>query len=146
MRAVRIDKMPLAALEATLRHYQRNEAETSIPIWRMISAQPESIASRAADWIDRLRAQGIPARAQRGESTVGGGSLPGETLPTTLLALDASQAPLSLDELAKRLRLRSTPVITRILRDTLLLDPRTVLEEQDEEMLKGLEEVFDKSG
>jgi L-seryl-tRNA(Ser) seleniumtransferase len=55
-----------------------------------------------------------------------------------LLALDAAHVPLSLDELAKRLRLRPTPVIARILRDTLLLDPRTVLEEQDEELLEAI--------
>jgi len=140
MRAVRIDKMTLAALEATLRHYQRNEAEMHIPIWRMISARPEKIANRARTWTMKLQAQGIPARTQRGESTIGGGSLPGETLPTTLLALDAAQLPLPVDELAKRLRLRSTPIITRILRDTLLLDPRTVLEEQDEEVVQGLGE------
>src|SRR6266704_4436756 len=140
MRAVRIDKMTLAALEATLRHYQRNEAEIHIPIWRMISARPEKIANRARTWTMKLQAQGIPARTQRGESTIGGGSLPGETLPTTLLALDAAQLPLPVDELAKRLRLRSTPIITRIFRDTLLLDPRTVLEEQDEEVVQGLGE------
>ncbi|MFL5658963.1 MAG: L-seryl-tRNA(Sec) selenium transferase [Ktedonobacteraceae bacterium] len=141
MRAVRIDKMTLAALEATLRHYQRNEAEKHIPVWRMISARPEKIATRATNWVAQLQAQGIPARTQRGESTVGGGSLPGETLPTTLLALDAARVPLPLDELARRLRLRSTPIITRILRDTLLLDPRTVLEEQDEEVVQALGEV-----
>ena len=140
MRAVRIDKMTLAALEATLRHYQRNEAELHIPIWRMISARPERLASRATSWASKLQAQGISARTQRGESTVGGGSLPGETLPTTLLALDAARVPLPLDELAKRLRLRSTPIVTRILRDTLLLDPRTVLDEQDGEVVKGLGE------
>lgn len=140
MRAVRIDKMTLAALEATLRHYQRGEAELHIPIWRMISARPARIASRANVWATRLQAQGIPARTQRGESTVGGGSLPGETLPTTLLALDAARIELSLDELAKRLRLRSTPIVTRILRDTLLLDPRTVLEEQDQDLVRALEE------
>src|SRR5712691_7123386 len=143
MRAVRIDKMTLAALEATLRHYQRDEAEIHIPIWRMISARPARIASRARTWTMKLQAQGIPARTQRGESTIGGGSLPGETLPTTLLALDAAQLPLPVDELAKRLRLRSTPIITRILRDTLLLDPRTVLEEQDEEVVQGLREVIE---
>ena len=143
MRAVRIDKMTLAALEATLRHYQRNEAEKHIPVWRMISARPEKIATRAASWAAQLQAQGISARTQRGESTVGGGSLPGETLPTTLLALDAARVPLPLDELARRLRLRSTPIITRILRDTLLLDPRTVLKEQDEEVVQGLREVIE---
>src|SRR2546421_1075997 len=142
MRAVRIDKMTLAALEATLRHYQRNEAAQHIPIWRMIAARPESITSRAARWAHKLQAQGIVARTQRGESTVGGGSLPGETLPTSLLAIDAAGVSLSLDELARQLRMRNIPIITRILRDTLLLDPRTVLEEQDKEVVLGLLEVL----
>ncbi len=145
MRAVRIDKMTIAALEATLRHYERGEAETHIPIWRMISASSGKITSRVTSWVAKLQASGIPARTQRGASTIGGGSLPGETLPTTLLALDAAHVPLSLDELAKRLRLRHTPVIARILRDTLLLDPRTVLEEQDEELVNALEEEIGKA-
>jgi L-seryl-tRNA(Ser) seleniumtransferase len=140
MRAMRIDKMTLAALEATLRHYQRDEVETHIPIWRMISARPKHIANRATSWVTKLQGQGIAARVQRGESTIGGGSLPGETLPTTLLALDAAHVPLSLDELAKCLRLRRIPIVVRIQRDTLLLDPRTVLPEQDEKVVKALEE------
>src|SRR5205823_11109318 len=68
MRAVRIDKMTLAALEVTLRHYQRDEAETHIPVWRMISTRPERIASRATSWVSKLQAKGISARTQRGES------------------------------------------------------------------------------
>jgi L-seryl-tRNA(Ser) seleniumtransferase len=142
MRAVRIDKMTLAALEVTLQHYQRGEAETHIPVWRMIAARPDKLASRAASWAGQLKAKGITARVQRGESTIGGGSLPGETLPTSLLALDAAQVPMPLEELARRLRLRPTPIIPRILRDTLLLDPRTVLKEQDREVVAGLEGEF----
>ena len=144
MRAMRIDKMTLAALEATLRHYQREEAGTHIPIWRMIAASPASISSRAASWVSELQKYGIPARMQRGESTVGGGSLPGETLPTTLLALDARSVSMSLDELAKRLRLRSLPLIVRILRDALLVDPRTVLEEQDNEVVQAFVEELER--
>jgi L-seryl-tRNA(Ser) seleniumtransferase len=144
MRAMRIDKMTLAALEATLRHYQREEAETRIPIWRMIAASPGSIAGRAASWVSKLQKYGIPARMQHGESTIGGGSLPGETLPTTLLALDAGNVSIPLDELAKRLRLRSLPLIVRILRDALLIDPRTVLEEQDNEIVQALVEELSK--
>jgi L-seryl-tRNA(Ser) seleniumtransferase len=140
MRAVRIDKMTLAALEATLRHYQREEAETRIPIWRMISASPGRIAGRAASWVSKLQNYGILARTQQGESTIGGGSLPGETLPTTLVALDAGHVSIPLDELAKHLRLHSSPIIARILRDALLLDPRTVLEEQDKEVIQALVE------
>ena len=144
MRAVRIDKMTMAALEATLRHYQREEVESHIPIWRMIAASPTSIAGRAASWVSRLQHHGIPARMQRGESTVGGGSLPGETLPTTLLALDAGNVPMPLDELAKRLRLRSVPLIVRIMRDALLVDPRTVLKEQDKEVIQAFVEELGK--
>lgn len=138
MRAVRIDKMTLAALEATLRHYQRGEAESQLPVWHMISASAESLKARAARWVAHLQAHHIAAHLQRGESTVGGGSLPGETLPTTLLALDAARLPLSVEELAKRLRMRNVPVIARILRDTLLIDPRTVFEEQDDEVVQAL--------
>jgi L-seryl-tRNA(Ser) seleniumtransferase len=107
----------------------------------MISIQSRDISSRAASWASKLRAHGIPARTQRGESTIGGGSLPGETLPTTLLALEAAHVPLPLEELAKRLRLRRIPLIARIHHDTLLLDPRTVLPEQDKEVVRALQEV-----
>lgn len=138
MRALRIDKMTLAALEATLRHYQRGEAPTHIPIWRMIAMPASTIAKRANAWAERLCAQGMRAHTQRGESTIGGGSLPGETLPTTLLALDAAHLAISLAELARRLRVRQRPLVARISHDTLLLDPRTVLEEQDEEVVKAL--------
>ncbi|HLQ10222.1 MAG TPA: L-seryl-tRNA(Sec) selenium transferase, partial [Ktedonobacteraceae bacterium] len=128
----------------TLRHYQREEAETHIPIWQMISATPASLASRAAKWVSQLQKQGIMAHTQHGESTVGGGSLPGETLPTTLLALDAAHISFPLDELARRLRMRKTPVIARILRDSLLLDPRTVLKEQDKDVVQALIEEAGK--
>ncbi|MGH2479426.1 MAG: aminotransferase class V-fold PLP-dependent enzyme, partial [Ktedonobacteraceae bacterium] len=143
MRALRIDKMTLAALEATLRHYQRGEACTHIPIWRMISMPAAQITQRANVWIEQLRRQGISAHPQRGESTIGGGSLPGETLPTTLLALDAAHLSISLEKLAQRLRTRRLPIVARISHNTLLLDPRTVLEEQDEEVVKALGEEID---
>jgi L-seryl-tRNA(Ser) seleniumtransferase len=138
MRAVRIDKMTLAALEATLRHYQRDQAETHIPVWRMISARPESLIQRVADWIQQLTVRGIHARQQPGESTIGGGSLPGETLPTTLLALHASEQTISLDLISQRLRSLPTPIIARISHDSLLLDPRTILPEQDASIVPAI--------
>jgi L-seryl-tRNA(Ser) seleniumtransferase len=145
MRAVRIDKMTLAALEATLRHYQRGEATQHIPVWQMIAAQPETIKQRATRWVTQLRAQGIAARLQAGTSTIGGGSLPGETLPTTLLALDEGQGARSLEEIARRLRARSVPIVARILRDALLFDPRTIFGEQDQELMQALIEEVGKS-
>jgi L-seryl-tRNA(Ser) seleniumtransferase len=141
MRALRIDKMTLAALEATLRHYQRGQAETHIPVWRMITMPIERITERAAVWLKHLHAHGINARLQHGESTIGGGSLPGETQPTTLLTLDAAILPLPITDLAQRLRQYTTPIVTRISHDTLLLDPRTVLEEQDDIVQRALTEI-----
>ncbi len=138
MRAVRIDKMTLAALEATLRHYQRGEAAEHIPVWQMIAARPEQLKQRASHWMQQLRAQGIEAHLQVGESTIGGGSLPGETLPTTLLALEEGKQRYALEEIAKRLRSHRIPIIGRILRNNLLFDPRTVFEEQDQEILQAL--------
>ncbi len=142
MRALRIDKMTLAALEATLLHYKREEAERQIPVWQMISAQPQDLARRARAWVTALQEQKIPALMQSGTSTIGGGSLPGETLPTTLLALPGQQLPCSLEELSRRLRKREHPVITRMLKDHMLLDPRTVFEDQDSEVVQALVEAM----
>ncbi len=142
MRAIRIDKMTLAALEATLRHYERGQAETHIPVWRMITMPIEAIRQRATGWMAALHTHGIAARLQDGQSTIGGGSLPGETQPTTLLALDSATLPFSVNELAQRLRQYTTPIVTRISRDALLLDPRTVLEEQDGIVQEALREIL----
>ena len=131
-RAVRIDKLSMAALSETLLHYVRGEAEKKVPIWRMISATPGETDSRAAAW-----AADVGGRVRAGLSTIGGGSLPGETLPTTLLALDG-EAYGGADALAGRLRHVSPPVIGRIEDDEVLLDPRTVLPEQDGDLVRGV--------
>ena len=85
-RAVRIDKLNLAALTATLLHYLKEEAESEIPVWRMISASEEAIKDRALDWKERLGPD-VPAEVRPSRSAVGGGSLPGETLPTWTLSV-----------------------------------------------------------
>ena len=131
-RAVRIDKLSMAALGATLLHYVRGEAERKVPIWRMVSASQNETASRAEALASEL---GGTVRA--GLSTIGGGSLPGETLPTTVLALDGD-ANGGADALAGRLRSASPPVIGRIEDDDVLLDPRTVLPEQDADLIRGV--------
>ncbi len=129
-RALRVEKTRLAALMATLTHYLKDEAEREIPIWRMIAAPPESLRQRAEGWAAALRR----GEVRPGESAVGGGSLPGETLPTFLLALSA-QKPAAL---AARLRAASPPVVCRIQDDHLLFDPRTVLPEQEADFLRVL--------
>jgi L-seryl-tRNA(Ser) seleniumtransferase len=129
-RALRADKLCLAALNATLLHYLKDEAVRQIPVWRMIAAKPDEIKARARGWADQLgRGEVIP-----GESTVGGGSLPGETTPTWLLALD-SPSP---SRLLARLRQCRPPIIARLQDARLILDPRTVLPEQDDLLLENL--------
>jgi L-seryl-tRNA(Ser) seleniumtransferase len=129
-RAVRADKLCLAALSATLLHYLKDEAEREIPIWRMIAASPESLQARAESWASQLGlGQILPGR-----STIGGGSLPGETLPTFLLALP-SRSP---DRLLARLRQAHPPIIARLENDQVVLDPRTVLPEQESALLANI--------
>ena len=122
-RAIRADKLCLAALSATLLHYLKDEAEQAIPVWRMISASGDSLRQRAAAWAEAL-GQGEVSPSL---STVGGGSLPGETQPTFCLALTVR----SPNRLMDQLRRAQPPVIARLDEDRLLLDPRTVLPEQD---------------
>ena len=136
-RAVRIDKLSLAALTATLLHYLREEAEEEIPIWRMIGASAESIKARAQRWREQLPEDaGVELRPSL--SAVGGGSLPGETLPTWVLAAACSDGPGSPEEVMEGLRRAEPPVVARIEDDQVMLDPRTVLPEEEEDMLKAL--------
>ena len=136
-RAIRVGKMTLAALEATLQAYRRGRAAEEIPVWRMISAPADALRSRVEAWRESLTAAGLGSQVIPGKSAVGGGSLPGETLPTWLLALE-TDAP---DAAAARLRAGSTPVICRIQQDRLLFDPRTVLPEQEEALVGILSEL-----
>src|SRR5205814_1027266 len=80
-------EVTLAALQATLLHYLKEEAAQKIPVWQMISARPEALEARAAVWVEHWKKSGIEAEIVSTFSTVGGGSLPGETLPTRAAAL-----------------------------------------------------------
>jgi len=132
-RALRADKLCLAALSATLLHYLKDQAEREIPIWRMIAAPLDGLQARAVAWAAAL---GMGA-AIPGQSTVGGGSLPEETLPTWLLALDVHRP----ERLHARLRRSTPPVIARTLVDRLVFDPRTVLPEQDSALLSAISQA-----
>lgn len=140
-RAVRTDKTRIAGLAATLLHYLRGEAVEKIPIWRMIAASPDEIASRAVAWAEAF---GKKAEVIDGESMVGGGSLPGSTLPTRLVAIgrNGAMSASAVQALARKLRnSREIPVIGRINEDVLLLDPRSVLPEEDEIVINILRAV-----
>jgi L-seryl-tRNA(Ser) seleniumtransferase len=131
-RAVRVDKTTLAGLQATLLAYLEDKATEEIPVWRMISTPVEALARRTRKWHRALKATGIPLSVVAAESTIGGGSLPGQTLPTRVLALEVS----SPDALAARLRAAEPPLVARIEDNRLLLDPRTVLPEQDAALIE----------
>ena len=135
-RAVRPDKMCLAALSATLQHYLKDEALQTVPIWQMIAVSQEKIKERVQAWTDRL---GF-GTCISGESTVGGGSLPEETLPTWLMALSVRHP----NAAARTLRSTNPPVIARIGQGQILLDPRTVLPEQEPELLAAVEKLRKK--
>jgi len=136
-RALRVDKTTLAGLQATLRHYLLGEATEKVPVWRMIGQSVASLERRSRSWVRQLQGQGVAARVISGRSTVGGGSLPGETLPTKLVALEVG----SPDAVAVRLRTGEPPVIARIEDGCLVLDPRTILPEQDAVLLRRVIEA-----
>jgi len=129
-RALRAGKLTLAGVTATLTHYLKDEAEKEIPIWQMISRPVEAIKNTAENWREYLGEGEVTG----GFSTVGGGSLPTEEMPTFLLAL----SPEKPDTFMRRLRSSNPPVIARIEEDRVLLDPRTVLPEQEASLLRVL--------
>lgn len=135
-RAIRSDKTCLAALSATLLHYLRGEALQEIPVWQMIAREIDDIEDEAQSWVSDLAEAGIPAQVLDGRSRIGGGSLPGSSLPTKLVAILSEDA----ERLAARLRQADYPVIGRIQEDRLLLDPRTVLPQQAQVLLRTVVE------
>jgi L-seryl-tRNA(Ser) seleniumtransferase len=139
-RAVRADKLTLAALAATLSLYQDSEAAVQlVPVLAMLTLEPGELARRA----QRLAALCPPAvRASTipGESAVGGGSFPGAVLPTTLVALDAGT--LGPDGLALRLRLGEPSIVARVGSDRLLLDPRTLPEDSFPVVVAAIEQAL----
>ena len=134
-RPVRADKTCLAGITATLLHYLKDEAEREIPIWRMMSASLEQIKMRAEAWRKRL-GQGEVILS---ESTVGGGSLPDECISTYALALYVK----SPDKFLRMLREGLPPIIARVENDTILFDPRTVLD--DDVLLANLKSLLSEN-
>ncbi|MDI3340510.1 MAG: L-seryl-tRNA(Sec) selenium transferase [Sphaerobacter sp.] len=139
-RAVRADKTALAGVAATLRHYLRGDVTETVPIWRMIAAPVAALEARCRAWAAALAAAGdLPVVASR--ATIGGGSLPEETLESRALAVDAALAArhgLTLPELAARLRAGEPPLMPYVADDRLLIDARTVLPEQDDGVVRAL--------
>ncbi len=137
-RALRADKTALAGLAATLRHYLRGEALEKVPVWRMLATPLTALEERCRKWQEAL-APFVACQVVPTEATVGGGSLPGETLPSVALAIAGQELRgrygLAVEDLAQRLRLGRPPVVGRVEEERLLLDARTVLPDQDDDLV-----------
>ena len=138
VRALRPDKVTLAALSATLAHYERGEAPARIPIWRAIAADPVALRARVEEWLAALGEAGRGCEVRASRSAVGGGSLPEVTLPTFVLALPPGDA----DAVAARLRRADPPVVARIEEDRVVLDPRTVLPGEDGAVVEAVRKAI----
>jgi L-seryl-tRNA(Ser) seleniumtransferase len=138
MRALRVDKMTYAAIEATLRLYERGAALSEVPVIRAIAATREDLEMRAArfcDSVPRLTNGIVKASLENGVSVIGGGSAPEVTLPTVLVALDASESAAWLE---KRLRGYKIPIIARTERDRVMIDLRTVAADDEAVILEAI--------
>ncbi|HZB97466.1 MAG TPA: L-seryl-tRNA(Sec) selenium transferase [Candidatus Sulfotelmatobacter sp.] len=133
MRALRPDKLVIAALAATLAGHLGGHAIAEVPVLRMLSRDLESLEATARQWQERLAAEGIHADVEQTDSAVGGGSLPGATLPTACLTLKCKP-----ERMLAALRRGTPPVIARAAEGKVWLDPRTVSEEESAELINAV--------
>ena len=138
-RAVRIDKLSLVALSVTLLHYIKGEAVEKVPVWRMVATTAEALQRTAQQWAEQI---GPRAGVAAGLSTIGGGSLPGETLPTWLVAIATGEMPGGAVALAARLRAQAPAIVARIEDERVMLDPRTVQPGEEAALLQGVAEAL----
>jgi L-seryl-tRNA(Ser) seleniumtransferase len=123
-RALRSDKLRLAALEATLTAFQRDKAFEEVPVLQMLSRTTAEIEQRAKALIEHLGPTALHLSLEPGESAIGGGAAPTSTIKSVLIAL--SHQHKSAGELEQQLRNSSPAVVARISEDKVLLDLRTV--------------------
>jgi len=133
-RAVRSDKLCLSGLSETLTHYLKGEALEKIPVWAMISRDIRDIKKTAENWRKEIG----KGQVAKSKSMVGGGSLPAESLDTFVLALNVDKP----NQFLLKLRQCCIPIIARIEEDQVLLDPRTVLPEQEKDLITFLKKLF----
>lgn len=139
LRALRMDKMTTIALQVTLLHYLKKEAIEKVPVWQMINYSIQEIAFRAEKISKRLTDLGVVSSTCDGFSTIGGGSLPDQTLPTKLIAIEP---PYPVEDFIRRLRLTSPPLLGRIESDRFVIDPRTIMPSLDGTVIKIIQKVL----
>jgi len=134
-RALRVDKLTYAALEATMRAYVKQDYD-AIPAVRMMRLSAQEIGSRVEAIAKRISATSLAAKIVESKSVIGGGAAPTAALPTRALALTSSA--MTADDIAQRLRRNDPPIVARVEEDRVLLDLRTVFPEQDELLAQAL--------
>jgi L-seryl-tRNA(Ser) seleniumtransferase len=134
-RALRVDKLTYAALEATLLAYVKHD-HNAIPALRMMHLSKDEINQRAEAVAGNVQSSVLKVEIIDGESVIGGGAAPSAVLPTRLLAV--SREGLSADEISARLRASEPPVVARVEEGRVLFDLRTVFPEQDEKVMAAL--------
>jgi L-seryl-tRNA(Ser) seleniumtransferase len=138
-RALRLDKMFIAGLERVLFHYLKGEATKKIPVWQILSTPLGVLKRRAENIKEELEKSGISIAIIKSQSTVGGGSLPGETLPTVVISVESA---FSVDRQASLFRKQSPPIIGRIENERFVLDLRTIFPHQDEMLISAIKNIF----
>lgn len=145
-RAVRADKTCLAGVAATLRHYARGEAVEAIPVWQMIAATVHQLRDRAKTLQEQLKCASVSVSIVDTESSPGGGSLPGATIPSVALRIECRTGSAGVEELSRRLRTGRLGVFGRIEEGALLLDMRTVHPRDDRELRQAVLDAYSGSG
>ena len=140
-RTLRVDKITLTILQEILLSYLKGEAVSKIPIWKMISCPLDKIATRSQNICQKLKKEDIPAFTKEGQTAIGGGSLPGQTLPTKLIII---KSPCPVEIFSKELRSFSPPLLGRKEKEFFILDPRCIDPSSDNLVIKIITSVYSK--
>lgn len=138
-RAFRVGKITLSLLQSTLLLYLQGTALKELPIWKMISASAKDIKKRANYIVRNLKKKGIPAQTNVGVSLIGGGSLPGKTMPTFLVDIYLEK---NIEQLDKRLRMSYPAVLGRVKDNHIYFDPRTIEPQYDKKLIEIISAAF----
>jgi len=140
-RTLRVDKITLTILQKILLSYLKGEAVSKIPIWKMISCPLDKIATRSQNICQKLKKEDIPAFTKEGQTAIGGGSLPGQTLPTKLIII---KPPCPVEIFSKELRSFNSPLLGRKEKEFFILDPRCIDPSSDNLVIKIITSVYSK--
>ena len=140
-RTLRVDKITLTILQEILLSYLKGETVSKIPIWKMISCPLDKITARSQNICQKLKKENIPAFTKEGETAIGGGSLPGQTLPTKLIII---KPPCPVEIFSKELRSFSPPLLGRKEKEFCILDPRCIDPSSDNLVIKIITSVYSK--